>query len=204
MSKKITDRRTICVGLTGGIGSGKSTIGKIFNILGVPIFNADQVAKSIVNEDQSVIAAIKDAFGEALYPGGTLDREVMAKIVFNDPLALEALNKIVHPAVGKAYEQWVEDNAAHSYVIKEAAILIESGAYEDMDHIVMVEAPIDVRIQRVMDRDGVTKDQIKKRIASQMTDEEKRKLCDFVIVNDNNRLVIPQVLEIHHILSEGE
>jgi dephospho-CoA kinase len=184
------------VGLTGGIGSGKSTVAQLFEVLGIPVYYADEAAKRLMNTDKKLMSAISKAFGEAAYKDGKLDREYISSIVFNDTYKLELLNSIVHPATIKDAKNWME-NQSTSYVIKEAAVLFESGAAEHLDYVIGVEAPETIRIKRVMDRDGVSKDEILKRMDNQMDDDNKMKLSDFVIVNDEQKMLIPQVLELH-------
>lgn len=185
------------IGITGGIGSGKSTICRIFEILGVPVFDADLNAKLIMNTDASLIAAIKDAFGaEAYYENGDLNRQYLASKVFVDQAALSKLNALVHPAAIQASRDWAE-RQTNPYVLKEAAILFESGSYKDCDYNILVSAPEELRIKRVMERDAVDEANVRSRISKQMPEEEKAKLADFVIVNDGKQALIPQVLKLN-------
>lgn len=184
------------VGLTGGIGSGKSTVAKIFKPLGVPVFNSDTAAKNIINNNEEVIEQVITEFG-AIYENGKLNTGKMAEIVFNDEQALEKLNKIVHPKVKEYFEKWVKENNNSSILIKEAAILIETGAYKLLDKIIVVTAPEKVRIQRVVERDNVSKVKVKERIQAQFSDEERLVYADFKIINDDEQMVIPQVLEVY-------
>lgn len=193
--------KSVLVGLTGGIGSGKSTVAKIFKSLGVPVFHSDIVAKSIVDNNTDVISEIVAEFGD-IYLDGELDKVKMATIVFNDKKALETLNKIVHPKVALYFENWVEEHKAEPILIKEAAILIETGAYKHMDEIVLVTAPESVRIQRAVLRDSTSEQKVKDRIQSQLLDTEKNKFADFTINNDGGLLVIPQVLKVYKMLLE--
>jgi len=193
--------KSVLVGLTGGIGSGKSTVAKIFESLGVPVFHSDIVAKSIVDNDTDVISEIVAEFGD-IYLDGELDKVKMATIVFNDKKSLETLNKIVHPKVALYFENWVEEHKAEPILIKEAAILIETGAYKHMDEIVLVTAPESVRIQRAVLRDSTSEQKVKDRIQSQLSDTEKNKFADFTINNDGGLLVIPQVLKVYKMLLE--
>lgn len=192
-----SENRPIIVGLTGGIGSGKTTIAKVFNSLGVPVFNSDKVAKQILNCDEDVVKQVVDEFG-ALYDQGKLNAGKMANIVFNDSNALEKLNKIVHPKVAMSFVKWISQNNNAPFLIKEAAILIESGAYKQMDKIILVTATEDVRVKRVVDRDNVSEEKVKERMRMQLKDSEKLAHADFVIINDGKELVIPQVLEIYN------
>jgi len=187
--------KPLIVGLTGGIGSGKSTVAKVFKSLGVPIFNSDEVAKSIINNDTEVVNIVTAEFGD-IYIDGKLDKVKMSSIVFNDHNALEKLNQIIHPKVAEYFENWVQENNSAQLLIKEAAILIESGAYQLMDKIVLVTAPESTRIQRVVQRDNTIEQKVKDRIEAQLSDKEKMAYADFTIINNDEQLVIPQVLEV--------
>ncbi len=189
------------VGLTGGIGAGKSTVARVFEQLGVPIYYADANAKKLMVTDPHLIEGIKREFGSEIYRGEELDRAKLAQVVFSDRSKLEKLNKLVHPIVRNNFIEWSRRFKTMPYVIEEAAILFESGAYTLMDKIVMVTAPKDMRIERVMKRDDVDRDAVLARMANQWEEEKKISLSDFVIINDNQKLVIPQVLNIHKVLS---
>ena len=184
------------IGLTGGIGSGKSTVAKIFETLGIPVYYADTEAKRLMNSSETLKKVIRQNFGEATYENDQLNRKYLADIVFNDPEKLELLNALIHPVTINDAEQWMQQQSA-PYSIKEAALLFESGAAENLDFIVGVYAPQALRIKRVMKRDGLTADEIMKRINRQVNEEMKMKLCDFVIINDEQELLIPQVLKLH-------
>jgi dephospho-CoA kinase len=186
------------IGLTGNIGSGKTTVAKVFELLGVPVFYADDEAKKVMVTDAILIDAIKQTFGaESYFADGTLNRKYIAAIVFNNPAELEKLNALVHPAVFRAFEA-LEAKAKHApYIIREAAILFESGSYKTCDRSIIVTAPLDKRITRVVQRDGISIDEVKKREGRQMPEDEKKKLADDVIVNDDSQLVIPQVIALH-------
>jgi len=188
--------KPLLVGLTGGIGSGKSTIAKVFESLGVPVFNSDEVAKGIINNDVEVVKNVTAEFGN-VYAVGKLDKVKMAAIVFNDANALEKLNKIIHPKVAEYFKEWIEDNKNAQILIKEAAILIESGAYQQMGKTILVTAPELTRIKRVVQRDNTSEEKVKERIKAQLSDEEKMTYADFTIINDDKQLVIPQVLEVY-------
>jgi dephospho-CoA kinase len=190
----------IITGITGGIGSGKTTVCKVFEMLGVPVYYADNEAKNLLSEP-SVQSAITNIFGEDILSGGKVDRKKMAAIVFSDKAKLETLNSIVHPAVIKHFEQWCKKHQSAAYVIKEAAILFESGTYKNVHKIISVTAPVDIKIKRVMKRDGSTEEEVRQKINNQMSDEEKIKRSDFVILNDEEHLIIPEVLKIHKALS---
>jgi len=186
----------IKVGITGGIGSGKSTVCKVFKVLGIPVFEADSVARQLMNSDATVRTQLIRLFGSAVYlPDQTIDRKFLSGIVFNNPSLLADLNQIVHPAVRFTFEEWCGQQ--HSpYVIQEAAILFESGFYKMMDKIIVVATDQTERIQRVMKRDKISEEQVSQRIRNQWTDEQRIKLADFVICNNDNELIIPQVVEI--------
>lgn len=189
----------IKLGITGGIGSGKTTVCKVFEQLGIPVFYADTVAKTIMVSDPILIAGVKDAFGAESYDNaGLLNNKHIAGIVFNDQNELSKLNALVHPAVFRAFDQWitsVPDNVP--YILKEAALLFESGSYKDCDHSILVTSPITLRIERVMQRDSVTAEQVQARIDKQMGDLEKSRMADIHILNDEHQSIILQVLDLH-------
>lgn len=186
------------IGITGGIGSGKTTVCRVFEALSIPVFNADEVAKMMMVSDRHLVEGIKEAFGEeAYFNNGELNRTFLSGIVFNDSEALQMLNDLVHPAVIQAFDEWAFRKTS-KYCLHEAAILFESGAYKSCDKSILVSAPEVLRIQRVMRRDLVNEQQVKARIDKQMPEEEKEKLADFVILNDGKTAIIPQVLELHH------
>ncbi|QQL50777.1 dephospho-CoA kinase [Mucilaginibacter ginkgonis] len=186
------------IGLTGNIGSGKTTVSKIFALLGVPVFYADESAKNVMTADVVLIQAITNTFGkESYFDDGSLNRKHIAAQVFSDPEALQRLNAIVHPAVFRDFDNWVTLQQV-SYVIKEAAILFESGSYLHCDKSIIVTAPLDLRLQRTIARDGITLDEAKARDSRQKPENEKTKLADFFIVNDDTQMVIPQVLALHN------
>ena len=187
----------IKAGVTGGIGSGKSVVAKIFETFGVPVYYADDATKKLMNTHQELKASIIKNFGKASYINGEIDRKYIASIVFNDKEKLELLNSLTHPATIRDAEEWMKQQAS-PYVIKEAALLFESGANKILDYVIGVYAPLPLRIKRVMARDGITEEDIMKRINRQMDDEEKMKRCDAVIINDENELVMPQVLKLHN------
>jgi dephospho-CoA kinase len=184
------------IGLTGGIGSGKSTVAKIFSTIGIPVFYADVAARDVMNEDVVLKQKIKQIFGDAAYENDMLNRKYIADIVFNDPFKLEQLNAIVHPATISVAHQWMLQQTT-PYVIKEAALFFEAGSTEGLDYIIGVYAPQHIRIQRVMQRDNVTRDEVLARMSKQINEEMKMRLCDFVIVNDEQTMIIPQVLKLH-------
>jgi dephospho-CoA kinase len=184
------------VGITGGMGSGKSTVSRFFYILGIPVYSADDAGKRLMATDLQLRAQIIENFGEGSYEGGSLNRAFLAEKVFNDVQKLVLLNGIVHPAVIKDGEQWMQRQQA-PYVLKEAAILFESGSHKSLDLVIGVFAPLSLRMKRILKRDGLTEEQIMERISKQMDEEEKMGRCDFVVVNDEDSPIIPQVLALH-------
>ena len=188
------------IGLTGGIGSGKSTIAGYFAALSVPVYIADDEAKKILFTPD-VVEELRSAFGDAVFIGDVPDRAKIAALVFNEPLQLAKLNSIIHPKVAEHFKSWVIDNIGKLFVIKETAILFESGSYKDCDFIVTVTAPIDVRIQRVMDRDGISRDKVLQRIENQWDDQKKISLSNFIISNVDLELSKKQVVDIYNSLN---
>lgn len=184
------------IGITGGIGSGKSTVAKVFEVLGIPVYYADDAAKQLMNENDALKQQVQKQFGKEAYSNGNLNRKYIADIVFADPEKLELLNSIVHPATLKDAEEWMNRQTT-PYTVKEAALIFESGAQEQLDYVIGVYAPTPLRIQRIMQRDGVTRDEVIARMDKQMDETIKMKLCDFVIMNDEQQMVIPQVLALH-------
>ncbi len=187
------------VGITGGIGSGKSTVCQVFETLGIPVFYADLAARSVTETEPQVVSQIKELFGADIYIGNKLDRQKVASLVFADKDLLEKLNNIIHPATIAYGRKWLESQSA-PYAIKEAAIFFESGSNKDMDVMIGVFAPVEVRIQRIMERDNTTREKVLDRISKQMDEDEKMKLCDHIITNDGTTAIIPQVLALHEIL----
>jgi dephospho-CoA kinase len=189
------------VGLTGGIGAGKSIVAAIFRQLNAPVYDADSSAKRLMNEDENIKVKIIHLFGNEAYIDGKLNRSFIAAQVFADKSKLELLNNIVHPATIKDAEEWFIKQE-RPYAIKEAALLFESGSAEGLDYVIGVTAPILLRLRRSMLRDKVSKEQIEDRMKNQIEDEIKMRLCDFVIHNDEKQLIIPQILKIHKTLLE--
>ena len=185
------------IGITGGIGSGKSLISKVFESLGVPVFYADTVAKELVKTNQGVRDEIKFQFGSSIFVDNDLDRRRLAEIVFGDDTYLQKLNAIIHPAVGLKFEEFCNRNSKLTYILKEAAILFETGLNKELDKVIVVDAPEAIRINRVVKRDNTNIKDVKSRISKQWSSEDKVKLADFVIDNSGNKLVIPQVIKIH-------
>ena len=183
------------IGLTGGIGSGKSVVAKVFATLGIPVFNADEEAKRIMQTSPEIKAKLIQQFGTDIYNESGLDKEKLASIVFDDPFQLQLLNAIVHPVTIQAAKAWAAKQTS-PYVIKEAALIFESGAADGLLKVIGVTAPLSLRTHRVMQRDGITKDQVDARMRNQISDTIKMRLCDYVIENNNQQMLIPQVLEI--------
>lgn len=189
------------IGITGGIGSGKTTICKIFETLGIPVFYADTVAKEIMVSDEILIKGVQDAFGKESYTAeGVLNNKHIAGIVFNNAKQLAKLNELVHPAVFRAFDNWVKQvPSSVPYILKEAALLFESGSYKMCDQNILVIAPEETRLQRVMQRDGVTAEQVRARMDKQLPDEEKIKLTDHIIYNNETDSLIIQVTRLHQL-----
>lgn len=185
------------IGLTGGIGSGKSTVARIFEVMGIPVYYADDRAKQLMVEDPDLKAGIIALFGAEAYQGGELNRAYIGSLAFADPSLLKKLEAIVHPAVLADGERWNQAQKGVPYTIKEAALLFESGSYKALDKVVVVAAPLELRIDRVVRRDQTSREAVEARIARQMPEEEKVRLADFVIVNDGSRSLVRQVWEIH-------
>jgi dephospho-CoA kinase len=184
------------IGLTGGIGSGKTTVAKIFELLNVPVYYADEATKRLYHTDAALMASVKKNFGEDIYTAGKLNRSKLGAIVFSDPKKLTLLNKLAHPPTIKDAEDWMSTQTA-PYIIKEAALLFESGSYKGLDYVIGVRSSVELRIKRIVERDGVTKDEVIKRMQRQMDEESKMAQCDFIIENNEQELVIPQVLNLH-------
>jgi dephospho-CoA kinase len=191
------------VGITGGIGSGKTIVSRVFSVLGVPVYNADLSARKIMNADKNVKEKLAGSFGDNILKDGIPDRQALAQIVFNDPDALRRINEIIHPAVKSDFIYWVERHRHVPYIVKEAAILFESGAYTELDTVILVTAPEEIRIKRIMKRDGDSVANIRKRMANQWTDETKALKSGFIIENDNTSSVLPVILDMHSKFSKG-
>ena len=189
------------IGLTGGMGSGKTTVSKIFSVLGIPVFYADEAAKIIMNENAALKEGIINLFGEDAYANNILNRKYIAGIVFNDKFKLEQLNALVHPVTIAAANEWANAQSS-AYVIKEAALMFESPAAASLDYVIGVYAPQHLRLQRVMNRDNISREAVLARMNNQLDETIKMKLCDFVIINDEQAAVLPQVLDLHKKLLE--
>lgn len=186
----------IKVGLTGGIGSGKTTVSSIFKSFGIPTYNSDIRAKELMNNNVELICSIKKILGDSSYKNNSLNTKYISEKVFSEPNLLKKLNKLVHPKVSKDFDSWCTKNKKHNIIIKEAAILIESKAYLHLQKIIVVNAPIDIRIKRVMKRDNSSYKDVEKRINNQMLDSERNKYADYIIKNSGEELLIPQIKSI--------
>ncbi len=202
MSSKPDLANSLQVGVTGGIGAGKTLVCNIFSVLGIPIYSADERAKWLMSNEPHLVSGIKSAFGENAYTNGELNRRYLAEKVFSDQNQVEKLNQLVHPAVGVDYGLWLSRQST-DYTIKEAALLFESGSYQGLDYVVMVSAPEETRITRVLNRDPQrSEEEVKGIIRKQWPQEKKEELADYVINNDESQMLIPQVLELHHKFSK--
>lgn len=193
---------TLKIGITGGIGSGKSTVCKVFSLLGIPVFEADKVAKQLLNSHPEIKKELIHLYGSEIYTANNgVDRKKLAEIIFNNDIQLAKINGLVHPVVRNEFQNWFKLQQS-PYVIHEAAILFESGFYKLMDFTILVSAPEKQRIERVMKREGISKEQVKSRMGKQWTDEEKRKLASIELINDNLNLLLPQIIETDKRLKE--
>mgnify|MGYP000933621209 CR=1 FL=1 len=186
----------IKLGVTGGIGSGKTSVCRVFGVLGIPVFSADIEAKEVMDIDTGIILRLNTIAGRNLYESGTLDRAMLASLIFNNKSLLEKVNALVHPVVFNRFREWVRKQNS-PYVIMEAAILFESGATNIVDRIITVVAPVEERLKRVISRNGITREQVMDRMRNQMDDTERIKKSDYVIYNSENDMIIPAVLRIH-------
>jgi len=186
------------VGITGGIGSGKSTVAGIFEVLGIPVSYADREAKRIMNEDPLLVAQIIEHFGAEAYKNGQLNRSYLAAQVFPDKQKLALLNELVHPVTIREGEVWMQAQEGKAlYAIREAALIFESNSGKHLDFIIGVYAPVELRIKRTQERDGLQKEEVLLRMRNQLDEDAKMKLCDAVIVNDGITALLPQVLDLH-------
>ncbi|WP_256006953.1 dephospho-CoA kinase [Pedobacter deserti] len=188
------------IGITGGIGSGKTTVCRVFQTLGIPVFYADEAARSVMIKDQELMCGLKQEFGsESYFNDGSLNRAHIAGIVFHDADRLAKLNALVHPAVFRAFDQWCADlPVGFPYVLKEAALLFESGSASMCDENIVVVSPVQLKLERVMKRDNTNTEEIMARMSKQLPDDKKAELADHVIVNDENESLIAQVVRLHH------
>ena len=189
------DKQQIKIGITGGIGSGKTFVGAIFSKLGIPVFNADIQAKKCMTDNAFLKQEIQNVFGDTVYENELLQKEILAEIIFNDKQKLEELNKLVHPVVKQNFENWCSVKNSQ-IVIKETAILFESDSHLGLDKVICVSASENIRIGRVIKRDNTSREQVLLRIETQMPQNEKEKLSDFVIINDDVKLLLPQIIKI--------
>jgi len=189
------------IGITGGIGSGKTVVAHIFSKLGIPVYEADKAAHMLYDKYPEIVEKVKKEFSDdVLDKNGKINRKKLGEIVFSDEQKLSVLNSIVHPFVNSDFNEWVSGRKGHPYVLKEAAILFESGSHENCDKIITVISPMELRVTRIRERDHKSKAEVESVISKQMSDEERIERSDFVIYNDEKQLVIPQVLKIHSIL----
>ena len=187
------------IGLTGNIGSGKTTVASCFEILGIAVFNADKQAKLLMNKDVNLKQSLIAEFGKEVYLDNELNRKYLSKLAFNDDLVLKRLNALVHPVVQEAFEKWsIQQSGA--YVIKEAAILFESNTYQSLDAIICISCPEEIRLKRILKRNDLSEKQVRQRMSHQWAEEKKISLSDYVITNDNSCLVMPQILSVHNAL----
>jgi len=184
------------IGITGGIGSGKSTVARVFETLGIPVYYADDAAKRLMQEDPELKKQIISLFGESAYKDGELNRSYISGQAFSNPEKVKALNALVHPATISDAKSWMAKQQS-PYALKEAALIFESGSEKELDYVIGVSAPEEIRIRRVMERDGSSREAILQRIQNQMNEEEKMKRCHFIIQNGDDQLVIPQVMALH-------
>jgi dephospho-CoA kinase len=191
----------LSIGITGGIGSGKSTVCKVFRTLGIPVFQADLVARRLQDEDPEIRISLTALFGTEIYTEkGTLNRKKLAGIIFSDHQSLETVNKLIHPAVNKEFNNWKEKMVHFPYVLYEAAIIFETGRAVSFDYTILVIADEKERMERVMKRDHLPAEAILMRMKNQMNDSEKILLADFIIENNDNQLIIPQIIKLDQIL----
>ena len=188
------------VGITGGIGSGKTIICRIFSLLGIPVFNADIQAKVLMDTEPEVKNILTKRFGSNIYDKGILNRPLLASVIFGNENELAFVNNLIHPLVRESFKEWCTQYKNRDYVLHEAAILFESGLYKDLDRIILVDAPEDTRIQRVIKRDGSNPESVKARIRRQMPAEQKKGMSDYILNNDGNKLIIPEILRIDNLL----
>jgi len=191
------------LGITGGIGSGKSVVSQLLSLNGISVYIADTESKRLVSTSPAIREKLIHLFGEEIYAGGVLNKPLLASYIFNDKKVLETVNAIIHPEVGKDFQQWLQLYNRYDIVAQESAILFESGFNRLVDKVIMVYTPLEIRIRRVMERDNITRDKVLERIQNQMTDEEKAKLSDFVIVNDGTKSLIGEVFNILQQIKEN-
>ena len=184
------------IGITGGIGSGKTYVAAVFQSLGIPIFYADIQSKKLMTSSEKLIKLLKEEFGNDIYKDSDLNKEKLASIVFSNSNKLQKLNSLVHPIVKEEFNNWCKKQTS-PYVIKEAAILFESKSHLGLDAVICVSAPLELRMERLLKRDNSSEKEIKKRIENQISQEEKEKRSDYIIVNDEKELLLPKIIKIH-------
>ena len=183
------------IGITGGIGSGKSIVSRILQLMGYPVYSSDQRAKELMHEDQSLIAGLKELFGEEAYLNSNLNRPFIAAQIFRDDSKRTDMNNLVHPAVRADFKNW-KNQQNTPLVFQESALLFETGSYKLFDGVILVSAPEEVRMQRIKERDQLTDEQVQARFDAQLSEEEKMKLTNYIIYNDGNQLLVPQILDL--------
>jgi dephospho-CoA kinase len=192
------------IGITGGIGSGKTTVAKLFQLQGVPIYNSDIRAKQLMAEDEALKKGLVLAFGEEVYTDRRLNRAWLATRVFNNEKELAILNGLVHPAVERDFTHWCLSKSDHPYILKEAALLYESQTYKNLDFVIVVAAPEEMRIERAILRDGLTKQEVMRRFENQLSEEQRLSRADYILTNDDSHSIIKQVIELHqHFITQG-
>ncbi|UZR95802.1 dephospho-CoA kinase [Chondrinema litorale] len=198
--------KPLIIGITGGIGSGKSVVCRIFKSLGIPVYDSDSRAKWLMRHSKELINEIKKSFGENAYlPDGQINNKYLAENVFHDKEKLRLLSSLTHPAVGKDFQNWVEKNQSQKYLLKEAALIFEAGIYKTLDKTILVTAPQEIKIDRVLKRDPHRdKAQVLAIMDKQMSDEEKVPLANYLILNDDTQMVLPQVLKLHKEFNKQE
>jgi len=188
----------IKIGLTGGIGSGKTTVCRVFRAMDVPVYEADKEARRLMESDEQIIHSIGTAFGSRAYLEGKLNRAYISELVFKDKALLSKLNAIVHPVVHQDFHTWSLNFSTEAYLIEEAAILFESGGAKKMDYTIFVQSNVQTRIERVMARDNTREEEVKERMNSQMNDIEKQNMADFIIFNEIGSMILPQIVDLHN------
>lgn len=191
------------VGVTGGIGSGKSLVCKIFRCLNVPVFFADDEARILLKTDPEIRLALTGFFSKELYLSGKLNKQMLADLIFSDRKNMDIVNNAIHPAVLERFTEWCTCQTKSVYVIMEAAIIFETGTDRFLDRVINISAPEAIRIERVCKRDGVSKEKVIERINYQLTEKERKEKADINLVNDGKKMLLPQILEVHKLLSEN-
>lgn len=192
----------LLIGITGGIGSGKSSVCQVFKALGAPVYDADTAARRLMNESPELRLQLEAAFGQETYLNNTLNRSYLSQLVLNDPAKLTRLNAITHPAVGVDFGNWVTEHKSASYLVKEAALLIETGMYKHLDLLILVTASESIRLERVLKRDNHRNEQdVRRLMQKQMPEEEKREFCNVVIENEGFEAILPEILRLDHLFN---